>query len=195
MAKATTVKVRKPRASKANHYVNNEKMQKAFIDWYAAIETAKLTNKPEPRTPEYLGECIKLIAENLARSPNFANYSFKEEMIGDGIENSLMYIRNFNPEKYNKPFAYFTQIIYYAFLRRISKEKKQTYIKHKLFINDMTFNKLVHSGGATDEHFDGAKITYDPDKMAALEELFEKKTPKAEKPSKQKTALEEAAED
>jgi hypothetical protein len=71
------------------------------------------------------------IAEGLSHKPNFINYTYRDEMICDGIENCLMYFNNFNPEKSKNPFAYFTQIIYYAFLRRIQKEKKQTYIKYK----------------------------------------------------------------
>ena len=72
-----------------------------------------------------------MIAQRLATRPNFSGYMYKEEMISDGIENCLQYIHNFNPEKSQNPFAYFTQIIWYAFLRRISKEKKQMYIKFK----------------------------------------------------------------
>lgn len=181
--------VPKPKKAK-NEYVNNKKMHEAFLKWKASIKLAEAEGRPKPRVPEYIGECIYLIATNLAKSPNFANYSFKEEMIGDGIENSLMYIENFNADKYSNPFAYFTQIIYYAFLRRIQKEKKQTYVKHKLFVHDMTFNNLVHSSSA--EQFDGVKVTYDPEKMAALEELFERKKPPA---SKKKGALESAIED
>ena len=72
------------------------------------------------------------IATRLSHKPNFINYSFRDEMICDGIENCMQYIDNFNPEKSNNPFAYFTQIIYFAFLRRIDKEKKQPYIKFKM---------------------------------------------------------------
>ena len=72
------------------------------------------------------------IANGLSYRPNFINYTYKQEMISDGIENCLQYIHNFNPEKSKNPFAYFTQIIYYAFIRRIQKEKKQTHVKHKM---------------------------------------------------------------
>ena len=159
-----------------NNYVNNKKMHQVLLDWKISLEDAERLGKTKPRVPEYIGECIYLIATNLSRKANFVNYSFKEEMIGDGIENCLMYIENFNPHKYSNPFAYFTQIIYYAFLRRIHKEKKQTYTKHKLMVHDMTFNNLVEGGTSSGDHFDGVKITVDPDKMAALETLFEKKT-------------------
>jgi hypothetical protein len=71
------------------------------------------------------------IAEGLSHKPNFINYTYRDEMMSDGIENCLMYFGNFDPTKSKNPFAYFTQIIYFAFLRRISKEKKQTYVKYK----------------------------------------------------------------
>lgn len=162
-----------------NHYVNNKQMHAKLLEWKLAVREAEANGTLRPRVPEYIGECIWLIAKNLARKPNFMNYSFKEEMIGDGVENCLMYIDNFNPEKYKNPFAYFTTIIYYAFLRRIHKEKKQTYIKHKIMGHDMVFNNLVEN--ASSDQFDAVKITYDPEKMAALEDLFEKKKPSAAK--------------
>ena len=55
-------------------------------------------------------------------------------MISDGVENCLQYLDNFNPTKSNNPFAYFTQIIYYAFVRRIQKEKKQVKVKQKMIM-------------------------------------------------------------
>ena len=82
-----------------------------------------------------MGECILKIANHLSYRPNFINYTYKEEMISDGIENSLQYIDNFDPEKSKNPFAYFTQIIYFAFIRRIQKEKKQTLVKQKMIAN------------------------------------------------------------
>ncbi len=182
----------KPKRNKHN-YIDNKKFAEAFRVWKQALKAAEEAGLPEPRVPEYIGSCIYLIAINLAKAPNFANYSYKEEMIGDGIENSLMYIKNFDPTRQNaNPFAYFTQIIYYAFLRRINKEKKQTYIKHKAFVHDMTFNNLVHGESSGGDHFDSVKITYDPEKMQALEDLFEK--PKKVAPKK-KTGLEEAMEE
>ena len=86
---------------------------------------------PPPAIPNYIGECFMKIAEGLSHKPNFINYTYRDEMISDGIENCLMYFDNFNPDKSKNPFAYFTQIIYFAFLRRIGKEKKQTYVKYK----------------------------------------------------------------
>ena len=115
-----------------NHYVNNKDFFAAMVEFRESVNVAKAEEKPRPRVSDYIGHCIKEIAVNLARKPNFMNYPFRDEMIGDGIENSLMYIDNFNPEKSQNPFAYFTQIIYYAFLRRIQKEKTQLYTKYKM---------------------------------------------------------------
>jgi hypothetical protein len=111
--------------------VNNGDFLNALIEYKRNCTEASTNNKPEPQIPNYIGECFLKIAEHLSRKPNFISYSFRDEMIADGIENCLMYFRNFDPDKSKNPFAYFTQIIYYAFLRRIMKEKKQLYVKYK----------------------------------------------------------------
>jgi len=115
----------------ATHYINNKDFLQALIDYKKSCIESRELGKEDPPIPNYIGECFLKIANHLIRKPNFISYSFKEEMISDGIENCIMYFRNFDPEKSNNPFAYFTQIIYYAFLRRIVKEKKQLYIKYK----------------------------------------------------------------
>jgi len=114
------------------HYVNNKDFLIALIEYKKAIEIAALEGNPKPRITNYLGECFLKIATHLSYKPNFVNYIFKDDMISDGIENCVQYIHNFNPEKSQNPFAYFTQIIHYAFLRRIQKEKKQLEIKNKI---------------------------------------------------------------
>ena len=96
------------------------------------LKEAEEEGDPKPQISNYLGECILKIANHLSYRPNFINYTYKEEMISDGIENCLQYIDNFDPEKSKNPFAYFTQIIYYAFIRRIAKEKKQQKIKDRI---------------------------------------------------------------
>lgn len=118
-------------SKKEKHYVNNADFLQALIKYKEDCEVANKKKKQEPNIPDYIGECFLKIAEHLSRKPNFISYSFRDEMIADGIENCLQYFRNFNPEKSKNPFAYFTQIIYYAFLRRITKEKKQLYVKYK----------------------------------------------------------------
>jgi hypothetical protein len=113
------------------HYINNADFCKALVEYKESVEKAKKENLPKPVIPNYIGECFMKIAEGLSHKPNFINYTYREEMVADGIENCLMYFENFDPSKSNNAFAYFTQIIYYAFLRRIQKEKKQLYVKYK----------------------------------------------------------------
>lgn len=110
----------------SKHYINNA----TFLQELLEYKERKSKNPKEP-IPNYIGECWMKIAEGLSHKPNFISYSYRDEMISDGIENCLMYFENFDPTKSSNPFAYFTQIIYFAFLRRIQKEKKQTYIKYK----------------------------------------------------------------
>jgi len=117
---------------RSEHYVNNKEFLQALENYFAEVERAQLEDKPKPQIPRYIGECFLKIANHLSYKPNFVNYMFKDDMICDGIENCVRYINNFNPEKSKNPFAYFTQIIYYAFLRRISQEKKQLEIKNKI---------------------------------------------------------------
>ena len=117
---------------RSEHYVNNKEFLAAIIDYKDQIIIAEKRGLPKPVIPRYIGECFLKIATHLSFKPNFVNYMFKEDMISDGIENCVQYIHNFNPEKSKNPFAYFTQIIHYAFLRRIQKEKRQLDIKQKI---------------------------------------------------------------
>ena len=117
---------------RSEHYVNNKEFLMALIKWREDVEIAKLQDKTKPPIPRYIGECFLKIANHLSFKPNFVNYMFKEDMISDGIENCVQYIHNFDPEKSKNPFAYFTQIIHYAFLRRIQREKRQLEIKNKI---------------------------------------------------------------
>jgi hypothetical protein len=125
---------RKTKVNKA-HYVDNAKFLEAMIEYKGEYNEAKKNDQELPMISEYLGSVFLKIAQRLSFRPNFINYAFKNDMISDGIENCLHYIHNFNPDKSNNPFAYFTQIIYYAFIRRIQKEKKQLYIKYKSMQN------------------------------------------------------------
>ena len=117
---------------KSEHYVNNKELLQALIVYREKVAHAKENDLPKPRITNYLGECFLKIATHLSYKPNFGNYMFRDDMISDGIENCVQYIHNFDPEKSKNPFAYFTQIIHYAFLRRIQKEKKQLDIKTKI---------------------------------------------------------------
>lgn len=114
-----------------NHYINNKDFLKEMIKYRTSIRKAKRLGQPKPQIPRYVAECFMKIAENLSHKPNFLSYTFRDEMVADAIENCVMYVDNFDPSKSSNPFAYFTQIVYYAFLRRIQKEKKQLYVKYK----------------------------------------------------------------
>lgn len=116
---------------KSEHYVNNKEFLAALIRHRENVEIAAIRGEPKPRITNYLGECFLKIATHLSFKPNFVNYMFKDDMICDGIENCIQYIDNFDTNRTN-PFAYFTQIVYYAFLRRIAKEKRQLEIKTKI---------------------------------------------------------------
>ena len=115
-----------------SHYVDNQKFLQAMSEWKEEVKKAENSGEDKPPVTEYIGECFLLIVERLSLRANFINYPYREEMVGDAIENCLMYASNFDPEKSKNPFSYFTQIIYYAFLRRIQKEKKQNYIKYRI---------------------------------------------------------------
>ena len=123
---------------KKQHYVDNKLFFAEMQKWKEEITEQEQMDDMPPMVTEYMGECFYKIATHLSYRPNFINYTYREEMIGDGIENCIRYAKNFNPDKSKNPFAYFTQIIYYAFIRRITKEKKQTAIKQKIIDNTST---------------------------------------------------------
>ena len=118
--------------SKKSHYIDNKEFYKAIVEHKKKVREAEASGESKPPVTEYIGKCLLDIATGLSFRPNFINYTYKDDMISDGIENCLQYCHNFNEEKSKNPFAYFTQIIYYAFIRRIEKEKKQSYIKQKM---------------------------------------------------------------
>jgi len=131
---------------KSEHYVNNKEFLEALINYRAKCQRAEEAGETRPVIPRYIGECFLKIANHLSYKPNFVNYMFREDMISDGIENCVQYIKNFNPEKSSNPFAYFTQIIHYAFLRRIQKEKRQMDIRGKL-IERSGFEEVMSGDG------------------------------------------------
>ena len=128
----------------SEHYVNNKEFTAAIIEHNSACRLADKKGLEKPKISEYIGECIYKIATRLSTKPNFINYSYRDEMICDGIENCLQYIENFNEEKSNNAFAYITQIIYFAFLR-IQKEKKQQAIKQKAIMESGILTDMADS--------------------------------------------------
>ena len=175
-------------ARKKQHYVDNEKFLEVMSDYREKYLQAKDNDTELPIIPDYAGECFLKIAERLSHRPNFINYAFREEMVSDGIENSVMYASNFNPEKSTNPFAYFTQIIYFAFLRRIEKEKKQLYIKYKTMEEYSSLEDHVDMGEMGQSETQAVSSGASPltvDKRASIQEFifaFEEKKRKKKKP-------------
>ena len=125
---------------KKEHYLNNKEFLAEVEKYRAKVQRAKEAGQPKPRVNNYIGGCFLKIATHLSYRPNFINYMYKDDMVCDGIENCIQYIDNFDPAKSKNPFAYFTQIVYFAFLRRIAKEKRQMEIR----------DKIIEKSGATE---------------------------------------------
>ena len=174
------------------HYVDNALFLEAMIEYKKQWQTSKDNEEELPIISEYLGSVFLKIAQRLSFRPNFINYAFKNDMISDGIENCLHYIHNFNPEKSSNPFAYFTQIIYYAFIRRIQKEKKQLYIKYKSMQNYEISPEYVEYMNY-DEDFKTATDIKNSDFRVMVDEFvdnFEKSKKKKAVKKKEPTTLE-----
>ena len=135
-------------AKQNEHYVNNKEFTQAVAEFNESVKLAESKGKTPPQMSNYIGECIYKIATRLSTRPNFINYTYRDEMICDAIENCIQYIGNFNVEKSNNAFAYITQICYYAFLRRIQKEKKQVFIKQQMTM-DITADTFETIDGDT----------------------------------------------
>lgn len=118
------------------HYVNNAEFSQSVVDYVQEVREAKANGNTLPVVPDYIAGCFLRIAEGLSHKSNFIRYTYREEMVMDAVENCLKAIENYNLEaatRTGKPnaFAYFTQISWFAFLRRIAKEKKQQDVKFK----------------------------------------------------------------
>jgi hypothetical protein len=170
------------------NYINNAEFLAAIKEYKIKIKEAEDQGLPKPQIPNYLGECILKIATHLSYKPNFINYSYKDDMILDGIENCINYFDNFDPNKSSNPFAYFTQIIYYAFLRRIGKEKKQSYIKNKM-IQEMSFDQFDIQQHDEDGQFHNAYIDFMQNHGTFDESSFMVK--KKEKQKKKQSSLDD----
>lgn len=174
---------------KKRNYVNNAEFLEAMITYKKAIREAEDSGEEAPRIPNYIGECLYQIANRLAYKPNFINYTYRDEMIADGLENAIMCVNNFDPEKSNNPFAYFTQVIWYAFIRRIHKEKKQTYIRHKVLENSVLTDSIVERGDHSDSG-GAAFVDLNNDYMNDFVEKYEASMESKKKPAKKKKGLE-----
>lgn len=160
---------------KSNHYVNNKRLYAEMKEFIYACREAEKKGELRPDIPKYVGESILHIATNMARKLNFAAYTYKEEMIGDGIETCIKYIHNFNPDKYNNPFAYFSQFVHNAFIQRIKHEKKLVYARHKILVNSMVMNDLVNMPDDEAKQFESHVSGYlDDDKVRDIEAGLER---------------------
>ena len=161
----------KAKKQKGVHYVDNKEFLRAMIEFKEICNNAREKKIDRPPVSNYIGECFLKIATHLSYKPNFINYTYREDMISDGIENCLQYVENFNPEKSNNPFAYFTQIIYYAFLRRIAKEKKQTHVKNKM-IENVSYESWETMAGDESSY---SVVGFDPTIMLPDEDVYKPK--------------------
>ena len=164
--------------TKSEHYVDNAKFLEAMREYKKAVNRSKRLKEQKPPVTNYIGECFLKIANHLSYRPNFINYTFRDDMIADGIENCLQYLDNFDPVKSKNPFAYFTQIIYYAFIRRIQKEKKQITIKQRM-IQESNYDDLALQPGE-DREFKN-QFTEFLKKNMPVDEPVKKKTTKKKK--------------
>ena len=169
---------------KGVHYIDNKEFHQAMIEWKELCKEAEEAGEEKPPVTNYIGEGFLKIANGLSYRPNFINYTYRSEMVSDGIENCLQYIHNFDPDKSKNPFAYFTQIIYYAFLRRIQKEKKQQHIKNKMIEKQQYETYTTNEGDDTVYDIRG----FDPDVMLPEEDVYKVK-------SKSKSELPEGLEE
>jgi len=166
------------------HYVDNKQLYQAIVEYRKIVKECEAEGKPRPPIPRYIGHCMLMIANRLSTKPNFVNYPYREEMVSDGVENCVCYFDNYNPDRYDNPFAYFTQIIYFAFLRRIQKEKKQLYIKHKSLENSIIMNELVEVGDVDDGDFVPAYSGLDSENTSDFVKAFESNLDKKRKKRK-----------
>ena len=158
-----------------SEYINNKEFYKLLTDYKEKCKIAEEEDKPVPRIPEKIGSCFLMIAQRLSSKHNFSGYTYKEEMVSDALENCVVAVHSFNPEKSSNPFAYFTQIIWFAFLRRIEKEKKQTYVKYKSLEHF-----IIESSTDGEEIAPYSTFDISNEKMKPIIEKFEKKPKKKE---------------
>ena len=173
--------------ARKKNYVNNPEFLQAIVDYKKLCVEAEDSGDDKPQIPDYIGECIYQISTRLASKPNFSGYSYKDEMISDGLENAIQALKNFDPQKSSNPFAYFTQIIWYAFLRRIDKEKKQVYIRHKVTEQSVLTGTAVEKeeGASGEPGYIDLNNDYMNDFVSNYEKRMETKS-KAQKKTKKK---------
>lgn len=160
------------------HYVNNKQMYETMKSYIKDVRRANREKVEPPRIPEYIGECVYLICNKLSLKPQFSGYSWRDEMVSDGIENCIVAMDNFDPKKSTNPFAYFTMIAWNAFIRRIQREKKQTYIKHKNMQNNYIVDEMMNEFGINNTDDKSNDVIRDFEEKAAANKKKKKKAMK-----------------
>ena len=133
-----------PRKRRKNNFIDNKEFYAALVSYRKQCQQAEDSGEPLPVIPRYIGKCFLDIAEHLSMRPNFSNYMYRQDMVMDAVENCVLYWRRFDPERSTNPFSYFTQVCWYAFLRRIGKEKRQIEICDKI-ISKSGFEELFQA--------------------------------------------------
>ena len=169
--------------NKKRHYVDNELFFAEIKKWKQRVIDAREVDETDPPSTEYMGECFLKICEHLVMRPNFINYTFRDDLISDGIENCLLYAHNFNPEKSKNPFSYFTQIIHHAYVRRIVKERKLMHIKY-LYVERSGILQQLSIDGEDNKKISNQYVEY----LHTHEKYAE--NPHKKKPKKPKSNLE-----
>jgi DNA-directed RNA polymerase specialized sigma24 family protein len=148
-----------PPKKATTHYVDNKKLFAALVEWQKDLKRAHRKKEPKPQLPEYVAECMMKMANRLSQKAGFVNYTYREDMVGDALESCLRYIHNFNPAKSNNAFAYITQIIHNAFIRRIQKEQKQLYVKMRI-VDDADFVGSYERQEGDSTQYNNSYVTY-----------------------------------
>lgn len=170
-----------------NHYVDNKQLYESLVKWKKATRRAKRLKEEDPQLPDYVAESMLKMATRLSQKAGFVNYTFREDMIGDALESCLRYIHNFNPERSKNAFAYITQIIHNAFIRRIQKEQKQLYVKMKI-VDASDFMGSYDRQDHDHREYNNTYVTYLQENMGDVISKFEnwKETKKAKNAAKKK---------
>ena len=173
------------------HYVDNKALFEALVVWQKDTRRAHRKKQPKPPLPDFVAECMMKMANRLSQKAGFVNYTYREDMVGDALESCLRYIHNFNPTKSTNAFAYITQIIHNAFIRRIQKEQKQLYVKMRI-VDQADFIDSYERQSGDDAHYNNSYVTYlqenKGDVISKFENWKESKKTKANAKKKKKTA-------
>jgi hypothetical protein len=145
------------------HYVNNTDLLNAIVGWQAACKVAIKEGRETPIIPDYVGKCIIEICTRLSFRYNFNKYTYRDEMVSDGIESCINAVKNFNIEKTDRAFSYMTMVAFRAFQRRILSERKQQYIKHKNYQHSFMAHNLEED--VADNEYNNKVISEYEEKM------------------------------